>query len=148
MYTGLLYTHSILRYAVLFLLLIVVIKSMAGWLGKKPFTKGDDKFSLFLLISTHLQLVVGLVLYYFSPFVQFNSNTMKVAETRYWSVEHIFMMLLAIVLITVARITHKKLADDNAKHKRLFILNAGALLIIIVAIVFSGRALLGSVIFN
>jgi hypothetical protein len=147
MYSGLLYTHSVLRYFLLFLLLMVVVKSLAGWLGGKPYTKGDNQFSLFLLIATHLQLLVGLLLYFVSPAVQFSSETMK-APYRYWTVEHIFMMLIAVVLITIARISHKKLPTDTAKHKRLFILNAVALLIIIVAIVASGRGLIGGVVFR
>ncbi len=67
---------------------------------------------------------------------------MKDASTRYWTVEHNFMMLIAIVLITIARISHKKLPTDEAKHKRLFVLNVIALLIIVVAILYSGRGLI------
>jgi hypothetical protein len=143
MYTALLHTHSSLRYLVLLLLVAVIAKSLIGWLNKRPFAKMDDKLSLWLLILTHTQFLLGLLLYFVSPFVQFSATTMKDSTTRYWTVEHGFMMLAAIALITVARITHKKLTTDNAKHKRLFILNAGALLIIVVAILYSGRGLIG-----
>jgi len=51
------------------------------------------------------------------------------------------MMILAVALITIARISHKKLPTAEAKHKRLFILNTAALLIIVIAIVASGRGL-------
>jgi len=128
----------------LLLLIAVVVKSLLGWLNKSAFSKLDDKLSLWLLILTHLQFLAGLVLYFVSPFVQFSSTTMKEHTTRYWTVEHGFMMLIAIALITVARVTHKKLAIDEAKHKRLFILNALALLIMVTAILFSGRGLIGS----
>ena len=141
MYTGLIYTHSYLRYFVLALLIVVVIKSLVGWLSKGSFTKADDKFSLWLLIATHLQFLVGLVLYFMSDLVKFNSGTMKNSVLRYWTVEHSTMMILAVVLITVARTTHKKLPTDRAKHKRLFLLNAVALIIIIIAILASGRGL-------
>jgi uncharacterized membrane protein len=144
MYPGLLLTHSYLRYVVLLLLLVVVLKSLTAWLNNKPFTNGDDKFSLTLLIATHTQLLVGLFLYFVSPFVQFSGETMKDKGFRYWTVEHFFMMALAIVLITIARISHKKLSTAAAKHKRLFILNAIALLIIVVAIVSSGRGLVSA----
>jgi uncharacterized membrane protein len=142
MYTGLLHTHSLLRYFVLLLLVIVVIKSLVGWLGKQPFTKADDKLSLSLLIATHTQLLVGLILYFVSPAVQFSASTMKDPVLRYWTVEHAFMMILAIALITIARITHKKLPVDWVKHQRLFLLNGVALIIIIIAIGASGRGLL------
>jgi uncharacterized membrane protein len=144
MYNALLHTHSSLRYLVLLLLVIVTVMSLLGWLNKRTFSKTDDKLSLWLLIITHVQFLAGLFLYFVSPFVQFSGTTMKDHTTRYWTVEHGFMMLLAIALITVARVSHKKLATDEAKHKRLFILNAVALLIIVIAILYGGRGLFGS----
>jgi hypothetical protein len=141
-YTGLLHTHSLLRFFVLALLIIVVLKSFIGWVGKQPFTKTDNKLSLWLLIATHTQLLVGLVLYFVSPWVIFSGTTMKDPGTRYWTVEHGFMMILAIILITVARISHKKLPNDTLKHQRLFLLNGIALVIIVIAIGASGRGLL------
>lgn len=142
MYTGLLHTHSTLRYVVLLLLVIVIIKSLLGLVNKQPFASLDNKLSLWLLISTHLQLMVGFTLFFVSPFVQFSGTIMKDAVTRYWTVEHNFMMLVAITLITIARISHKKLPTDMAKYKRLFVLNLIALLIIVVAILYSGRGLI------
>ena len=59
---------------------------------------------------------------------------MKNAVARYWLVEHIGMMLVAVVLITIGRSTSKRLSEHTAKHKRLFILNVIALLVIIIAI--------------
>lgn len=143
MYTGLLHTHSGLRYLVLLVLIIVVLTSLLGWLNRKPFTATDNRLSLFLMIFTHLQFVTGLILYFVSPFVQFGSTMMSDKTTRYWSVEHLVGMLVAVVLITIARSTSKRMTDDNAKHKRLFIFNALALLIIIVIILLSGRKLIG-----
>src|SRR6185295_15630552 len=99
MYTALLHTHSSLRYLVLLLLLTVIAKSLVGWLNQQPFAKMDDKLSLWLLILTHTQFLVGLLLYFVSPFVQFSATTMKDSTTRYWTVEHAFMMLAAIALI-------------------------------------------------
>jgi peptidoglycan/LPS O-acetylase OafA/YrhL len=144
MYTGLFYTHSGIRYLVLLLLLVVIVRSLIGFTGKKPFEKLDDKLSLFLLIFTHIQFLAGLILYFVSPFVQFNAQTMSDKVTRYWTVEHIFGMLIAVVLITVARSTSKRMTDPVAKHKRLFIFNAIALLIIIVIVLHGGVPLFGS----
>jgi len=113
-----------------------------GWLGKKPFTGTDNKLALFLLISAHIQLLVGLFLYSQSAFVQFNSSTMKDKLIRYWSVEHVVMMIIAIILITAAKSSLKRLTTDESKHKRLFIFNTIALIIVIAAITMSGRGLL------
>ncbi len=134
MYTGLLHSHSYLRYFVLILLVVVIITSLIGWVGKKNYTATDNKLSLALFITTHLHLLLGLILYFVSVKVQFNSGTMSNATVRYWTVEHIFMMLIAIVLITVARTSAKKMSNSGAKHKRLFIFNLIALLLIAVAL--------------
>ena len=138
MYSGLLLIHSYLRYFVLIMLVIVIVISLIGWLNKKPYTRRDDKVSLFLFICTHLQLLIGVILYIVSLSaggrVQFNSETMKNAALRYFAVEHGLMMLVAVVLITLARTGAKKLAVDQAKHKRLFILNSIALIVILATI--------------
>jgi hypothetical protein len=142
MYTGLLHTHSLLRYFVLIALVLVVVISLQKWMGKKLYTKLDNTISLYLFIFTHFQLLVGLLLYFKSDLVQFNAATMKNSELRYWAVEHISLNLIAIVLITLARITFKKLTDDTAKHKRMFVFNAIALLLILISIAMSGRGII------
>lgn len=139
MYDILLDSHSYIRFAVLILLVVVILTSFIGWLGKKHYTNTDNKLSLSLFIATHLQLLLGLVLYIVSPWVQFNGSTMKDKMIRYWTVEHIFVMLIAVVLITMARISAKKMSGSGAKHKRMFIFNLIALLLILVAIQMSGR---------
>jgi len=139
----LLLLHSITRYLVLIGLLGVILNSLVGMIQNKPFGKMEDKSSLWLFIFTHTQLLIGLILYFISPVVIFSGASMKDSIARYWLVEHSFMMLVAIVLITMARITMKKLATDAAKHKRLFIFNALALLIIVVSISMSGRGFFG-----
>jgi hypothetical protein len=113
-----------------------------GWLGKKPYTAQDNKLSLVLFIFTHTQLLVGIILYMVSDVVQFNESTMSNKDLRYWAVEHVSLMLIAVVLITMARITAKKLATDTAKHKRMVVFNSIALLLILVAIAMSGRGIL------
>lgn len=142
MNTGLLHLHSTLRYLILIALVVVIVKSLMGWLGKKPYTNLDNKLGLYLFIFTHLQLVLGLVLYFVSDVVQFNEATMKNKDLRYWAVEHITIMLISIVLITMARITSKKMSADEAKHKRMVVFNGVALLLIIMAILMSGRPFL------
>ena len=143
MYNGLLHAHSGVRYLVLLGLLIVVVTSLLGWINRKPYTSTDNKLSLSLFIATHTQLLLGLILYFVSPFVQFGATTMSEKTTRYWTVEHIVGMLVAVVLITLARSTAKRMSDDNARHKRMFIFNFVALVVIIAVIAISGRGLVG-----
>jgi hypothetical protein len=139
MYTGLFHTHYYLRFAVLILLIIVVLTSLMGWLNKKSYTETDNKLSLYLFIATHLQLLVGLILYTQSSWVQFGKLALKIKEVRYWTMEHASIMLIAIVLITMARITAKKMNAAEAKHKRMFIFNTLALALILMGIAMSGR---------
>jgi hypothetical protein len=139
MYPTLLITHSVLRYFVLIFLIIVIVKSFLGLSNKQVFTKLDNQLGLTLFSLTHTQLLVGLVLYFVSPFVQFGGATMKDDALRYWTVEHIVIMLIAVGLITAARITSKKMADDAAKHRRMFVFNMLALLLILVGIAVSQR---------
>ena len=139
MYTGLLHTHSLLRYFILIALVVVIVKAVIGLIQNQPYGKWDNKFSLYLFIFTHMQLLAGLILYFVSPFVKFGSNTMSDKVTRYWTVEHIFAMLIAVVLITLARTTSKRMSNDAAKHKRMAIFNFVALVVIVAMIWLSGR---------
>lgn len=141
MYTGLLHTHSAIRYVVLILLIAVIIQSLLGLINKKPYTSLDNRVGLFLFIATHTQLLLGLILFFVSPFVQFSGAAMKDPSSRYWLVEHNTAMLIAIVLITLARTTSKKMTDAQAKHRRMFIFNTIALAIILVTIWLSGRGI-------
>ena len=138
MLTGLLHTHSLLRYILLIFILLSIFKAFNGWLGKKPYLPGDKKVALFTLISAHLQLVVGLILYFVSPTVKIGladmGAAMKDPGLRFWSVEHISMMLIAIILITVGYSTAKRGKDDEAKHKKIAIFFLLALIIIFMAI--------------
>lgn len=143
MYTGLLHTHSILRYFILILLIVVIIQSLLGWVNKKPYSAMDNRMGLFLFIVTHTQLLVGVILYFVSPFVQFSGAAMRESSSRYWLVEHSIAMLIAIVLITLARTTSKKMTTAEAKHKRMFVFNLLAVVIILVTIWLSGRGIIG-----
>lgn len=138
MYTGLLHLHNLLRYVVVILLILAVVKSFAGWFGKKKYTATDNKISLFLLISAHLQLVIGLVLYFISPIVENGladmAATMKNVELRFWTVEHIASMIVGIAIITLGRIMAKKGSSDSARHRRQAIYFVLALVLIFSAI--------------
>lgn len=143
MYTFLKLFHSGLRFFVLVLILVAIIQSLAGWLGKKPYTEANRKTNMFAMISAHVQLLIGLILYFVSPFVQFNSSTMSDPQTRYWTVEHIFMMIFAIALITVGHSKSKKETTDVGKHRYIALMYILGVVVIIAAIVQSQRPLFG-----
>lgn len=120
--------HSGWRYIVLILLVVAVVKALAGWLGKKSYTEGNRKLNVFTLISAHIQLLFGLALYFIGKWFAVDSS---VAVGRYWKMEHIAIMIVAIVLITVGNSKSKKIADGVAKHKAVAIFFGIALILII-----------------
>lgn len=134
MLTGLKHFHSLNRYIILVLLLVVIYKSFTGWKKKQAYTATDDKLNLFTFIFSHIQLTIGLVLYFTSNWVQFNEFTMGNKILRFFTVEHIFGMVIAIALITIARVKLKKMNDDTLKHKKTFIYYLIALIIIFATI--------------
>lgn len=136
--------HSGWRYLVLALLLLAIINAFYGWLGKGKYSGASRKLNLFTLISAHLQFVFGLVLYFLSPKVRTDDMgmAMKDAISRYWTVEHAIMMLLAIVLITIGHSKSKKALVGTVKHRNIAIFYTLALIIIIAAISMSGLPIL------
>ena len=74
MYNILLHLHSVTRWVILIFLVLALIKAFAGWFGKKPFTAADKKAALFALIFTQIQLILGFVLFFISPFVSFEEG--------------------------------------------------------------------------
>ena len=140
MLTGFKHLHSANRYVLLALLLIVIITSFQKWKGNKEYTKQDDKLNLLTFIFTHIQLVLGLVLYFKSNWVQFNENTMSNALLRFFTMEHLVGMLVAIILITIGRIKGKKIVDSTKRHKLTFRYFFIALIVMIASIPWPFRA--------
>ncbi|MCB9175381.1 MAG: cytochrome B [Flavobacteriales bacterium] len=118
MYNGMLHAHSGFRWLVIIFLVIAILKSFAGWFGKKEYNKGDNMIALLLLSVTHLQLIFGIVMYFISDKIVSMGEAMKDATLRFWAVEHGFTMLIAIVLITLGRVLSKKAATSELKFKK------------------------------
>jgi len=135
--------HSGFRFIVLILVLIAIVTALAGWFGKKPYTQTNRKINLFAMISAHIQLLIGLVLYFISPLVQFSKEAMQNPDLRYWTLEHLVMMLFAIALITVGHSRSKKIAAPEGKHRAIAIFYLLAVLVIVAAISQGHRPLLG-----
>ena len=99
--------------------------------SKKEFTPKDRKIALFGLIGTHTQLLVGLILYFLSP-IGFNSlGQMSDKALRLTSLEHPLINLIAIALITIGWVKHKKLVSNESKFKTFSIYYSLGLLLIL-----------------
>ncbi len=140
MQTGLVHLHNILRWVILVLLLVSIAKSFSGWQNKKVFTPGDRKTWLFLLISAHTTLLLGLIQVFFGRFGIFTTTlpagteVMKDKFYRFYWVEHPVTMILAIVFITLGYGMAKKPVRDEVKYKKAFWYFFIALVLILAAI--------------
>ena len=146
MYTGFVHLHNFLRWVILLLLLVAIVRHFVGMTGKKPFTNGDKKTGTFLMIVANIQFVLGLIQWFVGDWgYKLLSNSdgmgevMKNASQRFWIIEHPIGMLIAIALISIGRGVSKKPLPDAVKHKRSFWLYFIALIIIIVSIPWPGR---------
>jgi low temperature requirement protein LtrA len=119
-YSILVNLHSIFRWLILFTIIITIVTYLIRWQKKSNFQSGDKKWALMTLIFAHLQLVIGLILYFISPEVVFNEETMGDTRLRFYAVEHISVMLIAIILITLGYRQLKAQIADPSKYKRVF----------------------------
>ena len=128
--------HSFLAYVVLAILVLAVFNAFAGWLGKREFTMHKDlRISLFALILSHIQLLIGLVVYFVS------ANGLKAIQTlgmdglnsaaRLLALEHPVTNILAIAFITLGWSRHKKTDDSTTKFKRIALLYGVGLVLIL-----------------
>lgn len=131
MYTGLQHAHSFIAYAVLILLAVAAINGILGVASKKAFKAGDRKLALFALIFTHVQLLIGLILYFVSPMVQSFSVAMKDSALRLYALEHPLINIIAVVLITIGWSSHKKKTDDTSKFKSFAVFYTLGLILIL-----------------
>ena len=105
MYTGLLHLHNVLRWVIVILLIVNIIKALSGMMGNRPFTKGDRTTGLFLMIAAHIQLLIGLYQWITGPWGLKNIQNMGMgavmsdAVARFWAIEHLAGMLIGIILI-------------------------------------------------
>jgi hypothetical protein len=138
MYTGLLHTHSLVRWIMLILLIMTVLRAYNGWKSNRTFTPGDKKLTLFTLIFSHVQLLIGFLLYMVSPMVQSAmadmGAAMKDKMLRFWAVEHIITMIIAIIIITVGHALAKRASNDTQRFKRIFTYFLAGLIIILITI--------------
>lgn len=130
---GLIAAHSGLRYIVLALLLVAIVNAIMN-LKSNSYVKKDKLINLFTMIVLHIQLVLGLILYFVSPKVQFVEGLMGNANLRFYAVEHISLMLLSIILITLGRKRAEMHPDMGKKHRLILRYYGLGLILIFIAI--------------
>ena len=122
MYEPVLLIHSWVRWIVLVFAVLAVAGALMNLVRKAPWGAANDRAAKFLTIAADIQLLLGVLLFVFGPpwFSQFLSGpgaAMSNRMIRYWSIEHGFGMIVAIILIHVGRVLIRKKTDGFAKNR-------------------------------
>ena len=143
-YAAILTLHSWIRWAVVLAGLAAVIRAAAGASGRKPWTPADDRAGFWYVTALDTQVLLGLILYIFlSPlthtaFADF-SAAMKTPAIRFWAVEHIAGMIIALALAHVGRVRTRK-TDSLRRHKVAAIFFGLSLVVLLASIPWPGMA--------
>lgn len=137
MYEALQIVHSYWAYLVVLVVTLATINALIGFFGKKEYAPKDFRISLFALITTHLQLLIGIILFFVSPKVLWFKEGVKVGDImgdpllRLYNVEHPLTLILTVVFITVGYSKHKKKLTSIPKFKTLAIFYTIALILML-----------------
>ena len=134
MYTGIQHLHSGLAYLVLIALIIVIVLMLIGSLSGKEFTEKDRKISLIAFILSHVQLLVGLILYFLSPIglsLLQGGGAMSDPIARLTALEHPLINIIAIAVITIGYSRAKNLSTSKAKFRSIYMMYAIGLVLIL-----------------
>jgi len=134
----LLVVHSFLRWVVLASLLYAIINALVKWRSGASYSKGDNLARILAVIVLHIQLVVGLCLYFISPIVSYFWQNFSTAvherQVRFFGMEHIFVMIAAVTVLTIGSANAKRKLTDTQKHKAVFVWFIVAFLLVLSSI--------------
>ena len=136
MYKLLIVMHSYVRWFVLLSLIIAVSKAFKGYFSNKAFTKSDNAVRHWTATMAHIQLIIGMILYFQSPVIKyFLKNTGSAgAEYSFFGMIHSSLMLVAIIIVTIGSAMAKRKETDKAKFKTMLLWYSLAFVIIFIAI--------------
>jgi len=129
--------HSGLRYVAIILLITAIIKAFSRWKGRKTYTPANKRLYMFAMVLLHIQLVLGLVLYFAGPRVEaagLVEGFMANDSARFWMVEHLTGMVIGLGLITFGYSKSKRLSDDEKRHRLVALTYTFGTLIILYSI--------------
>lgn len=141
MYQFILATHSLFRWFVLISLVYAIIRACKGWFQNLEFSKADNNVRHITATIAHIQLMLGLWLYFISPIVKyFYSNFNEAVHQRairFFGMEHITVMFIAIIVLTIGSAKAKRKSTDKAKFKTIAIWFSIGLFLILTSIPWS-----------
>jgi len=138
-YSVSLFLHSWNRWLILIAGAIVIVSAIKGLSSKSEYSSFQRKWSLIFLSSLHLQLLIGILMYFFiSPITALALSdfgaAMKDSVLRFWAVEHTLVNIIAIALAQTGSILVKRISNSAGKHKRTLIWSGIALILILAMI--------------
>ncbi|TDN95157.1 hypothetical protein DET49_10240 [Salegentibacter sp. 24] len=136
MYATVQFIHSYWAYLVLIVLFVAVFNAIIGYVSNKEYGATNFRIALFTLIISHIQLLIGIILYftapYFSVLLEKGMGPVMADPTlRLYIMEHPLMMIIAVVLITMGYSKHKSKLTSKPKFKTLAIFYTLGLLIML-----------------
>lgn len=138
MFSIILALHSLFRWLVLGTLLYSIYRAYTGWFRRKNFSSIDNTIRHWTATIAHIQLILGLWIYFISPTISYFLHNYKdavhVSEIRFFGMEHSVMMLFAIIIITIGSAKAKRKETDALKFKTIAIWFTIALVIILICI--------------
>jgi hypothetical protein len=139
MYDLVLTLHSLVRWAIVIVGVVAIVRAFMGWRGNKPWTQLDDRLGLGFTTTMDLNLLLGLLLYFMlSPIttgaMKDFGAAMGNSVTRYFAVEHILVMIIAVIVAHIGRSRSKKAVSDVGKFKQAAIFFTVAIVLVFLAI--------------
>jgi hypothetical protein len=134
LHSWLLSAHSIVRWFVLVFGVVAVGYGLVGWLGKRTWSEGDARYGRWFSITVDIQALLGLVLYFTAGWFGHMLESGVTRQLRFFAIEHLIMMLIALVLVHVGVISVRRAESDAGKHRRATIWFGLSLLVILMAI--------------
>lgn len=123
MYTVILAIHNVVRWVVIILGILALVRAYMGFLANLDWTERDRIIGTFFAVSIDIQLLLGLVLYFFlsditrTIFRDF-SAAMSNEGIRYFVLEHTFYMILAVVFAHLGNLLPRRVDDSRMKFAR------------------------------
>lgn len=143
MYLAVLFVHSWLRWAVIVLGLLGIVRGISGSMSRRPWSALDDRIWLLFIIGLDVQLLIGLLLYFALSPITLQAlgdfgGAMQVAPLRFWAVEHVFGVVVGIFLAHRGRVRVRAVADPVRKHRVAAIFLVLAMVAILASIPWPG----------
>ena len=138
-YSLVLALHSLLRWLVLLFGILAALRGFNGWFRRLPWTPADDKVSLWAVIAMDTQALFGILLYAGLSRVTATAFgnwdfAMRDPDLRFWAVEHITIMIIALALLHVARVRIRKADSPIAKHRTAAVLIGLSMVLVLAGI--------------